>query len=291
MVVAGAGASSKLSVARYNPNGTLDTLFSGDGKNSYYNVVVASSAGGTGDIGVEVQPDGKPVVGGEFKGGDGTADFGVARLTVGGALDPTFSGDGVVKTDYTNPGSNQRGTDVALDTSGNIFVVGGVDFNAKWLVHRYSGELAASACPGMTITNTMVGTSGNDTLTGTSGNDFIMGHGGDDAIDGGGGDDCIYAGTGDDVAVGGTGDDRLWGDGGGDTLAGGVGVDKLIGGLGDDTLAIAAGDVPASATEILKGNTHVVGDVLELGAGLDNTHVSGSPPTFTVTDPSTGGTY
>jgi uncharacterized delta-60 repeat protein len=80
-------------VARFNPNGSLDTTFSGDGS-----VVVAFPDNGDSHEarGVALQADGRIVVTGRVDGYNaGTyTGIGVVRLTPDGMLDPTFDGDG-----------------------------------------------------------------------------------------------------------------------------------------------------------------------------------------------------
>src|SRR5262245_13556513 len=93
LVVAGKGPTGlpDVAVARYNPDGTLDTTLDGDG--------VQTISFGRTDIAqaVAVQPDGKIVVAGQTNFTTTSAnpnDFAIARLTPDGALDPTFDGDG-----------------------------------------------------------------------------------------------------------------------------------------------------------------------------------------------------
>ncbi len=159
---------------------------------------------------------------------------------------------------------------------------------------------AAITCPSAI---TLQGTSANDVLVGTAGNDRIVGNGGQDTIRGLGGSDCLFGGSFDDKLFGGDGDDELIGEGGNDLLDGGPGDDFLNGGSGndiliggpgkdtivgeggDDTFIIHAGDVPAGQTETLNG-----GDGIDTAQfDFDPGHVV--PPTFTVTDPVTGGKY
>lgn len=281
-----------LAVSRYTGDGAFDTTFSGDGKVTVPSVILNAPDDSPGIyLGLVVQPDGKPVVGGRLAGNGSSAfslfDIGAARLTASGALDASFSGDGVARFDA---GPGDHGEAVAMDGRG--VVVGGMtnkSGDAKATLVRFLAKLAASACPGMTITNTVAGTPGTDALVGTAGNDFIYGMGGDDTVSGGDGDDCIYAGGGDDEIDAGSGKDRVFGEFGNDILTGGVGVDKLNGGFGDDIIRIAAGDVPAALTEVTDGKQGT--DTLELGTGLTTADVVGAPPTFTVSDPSTGGAY
>ena len=74
--------SRDFALARYNPDGTLDATFSGDGKRT------TNFADDTAHD-IALQPDGKIVVGGSASG-----DFALVRYDQDGHLDPTFSGDG-----------------------------------------------------------------------------------------------------------------------------------------------------------------------------------------------------
>lgn len=79
------GSHTSIVVARYNPNGTLDRTFSGDGfttVNSHFSNFASVGA-------VAIQADGKILLGG------GSGEFGVIfRLNHDGTIDNTFSGDG-----------------------------------------------------------------------------------------------------------------------------------------------------------------------------------------------------
>jgi uncharacterized delta-60 repeat protein len=106
-------------LARYNPNGSLDPTFSGDGKQRL-------SFGPRDDAatGVALQQDGKIVVVGiaEYDTGAGTGEaFAVARYNPNGSLDPTFSGDGQQITKF---GRYTEAFGVALQADGKIVVVG-----------------------------------------------------------------------------------------------------------------------------------------------------------------------
>ena len=79
---------SDFALARYNPNGSLDPSFSGDGKQRTNFRGVGSFDRATG---VALQGDGKIVVVGAG-GGDLTSDFALARYNPNGSLDPSFSG-------------------------------------------------------------------------------------------------------------------------------------------------------------------------------------------------------
>jgi uncharacterized delta-60 repeat protein len=102
IVVAGSdlvGGNSEVLVARYLPSGTLDPGFASGG-------IFKSPAAGVDAAAVTVQPDGAVVVAGRPP--SPSSGFEVLRLTPGGALDPTFDGDGIatVYNDAGNCGDN-----------------------------------------------------------------------------------------------------------------------------------------------------------------------------------------
>ena len=100
-------------LARYNPNGSLDTSFSGDGKQT------TDFGGFDAAAGVALQGDGKIVAVGDA--GRVDADFALARYNPNGSLDTSFSGDGKQTTDF---GGVDEATGVAIQGDGKIVVVG-----------------------------------------------------------------------------------------------------------------------------------------------------------------------
>jgi uncharacterized delta-60 repeat protein len=284
IVVAGQTGTG-FAVARYNTNGTLDTSFSGDGKQT-------TSFGGQSDIatGVAIQEDGRIVVAGHsFTGGPALRDFALARYNPDGSLDTTFSGDGKQTLDL---GSNDIAEGVALQSDGKIVLAGHQDpsLNAtKFAIARFDGggappvivpvdpfplppipvpPVPLPAPPGAEKTTGTAGPdvfsgtvgpdvfrarAGNDRLRGGPAGDLLCGEAGNDTLDGEAGSDQLYgdfcpgaklaalAGDGNDVVRGGAGNDRLAGGGGRDKLDGGAGSDRLDGGAGRDTLSGGAG--------------------------------------------------
>ncbi len=89
---------SRFALARYNVGGGLDGTFSRDGK-----VTTDFTAGDDSASDVALLPSGKIVAVGHAR----FRQFAVARYRSSGALDPTFSGDGKVTTNFL------RGEDVA----------------------------------------------------------------------------------------------------------------------------------------------------------------------------------
>lgn len=112
---------SDFALARLTNAGALDSSFDGDGQ------VVTDFLPGT-DNGhdavqaVLVQTDGRIVAAGAGVAGVVSVDFAVARYLTDGSLDPTFSNDGLVTTDFVGYFDEIR--DLAVDTGGRI-VTGG----------------------------------------------------------------------------------------------------------------------------------------------------------------------
>ena len=79
---------TELAVARYHPDGTLDTSFDGDGRS-----LQRITFNGAGAAGVAVQGDGRIVVAATaFSAASGTPDLAAVRYLSSGALDPSFNG-------------------------------------------------------------------------------------------------------------------------------------------------------------------------------------------------------
>ncbi len=116
IVVAGAtgGYPSDFGLARYNPDGSLDTSFDGDGM-LITNIGVDDKA-----YSVVIQPDGKIVVAGFAY--LSSRDFTLARYNPDGSLDTTFDGDGLATLDIA--GRDDYGRAVALQPDGKVVVAG-----------------------------------------------------------------------------------------------------------------------------------------------------------------------
>jgi uncharacterized delta-60 repeat protein len=92
-----ASGNSDFAIARYNPNGTLDTTFNTTGK-----VLTDLSGAGSQDeaSAVAIQSDGKIVAAGDSTVGGGNPDFALARYKADGTLDRAFNSTGRVLTDF-----------------------------------------------------------------------------------------------------------------------------------------------------------------------------------------------
>lgn len=131
-------------VARYNPDGSPDPSFDDDGR-----VVTPISAGYDTATDIEVQADGKLVVGGYAQaqvGGDSSAVL--VRYTSGGSLDSSFDGDG--KVFLTTPTASV--SHLALQRDGKIVTAGSpgfsvTRFNPNGSVDTSFGEGGNAAAP------------------------------------------------------------------------------------------------------------------------------------------------
>ncbi|MFD7260738.1 calcium-binding protein [Streptomyces sp. NPDC059874] len=125
LVVAGSAyddvTAGDFAVARYNPDGSLDTGFGGDGR-----VTTDISGVGMWDdaYGVAVQPDHKVVVvGSSWIEYENCCWFTVVRYNANGTLDTTFGGgDGIVTTDFG--GGPNEAYEVAVRPDGRILAGG-----------------------------------------------------------------------------------------------------------------------------------------------------------------------
>jgi uncharacterized delta-60 repeat protein len=129
IVAAGFGfvPGNDFALARYNIDGSLDTGFDGDGK------VTTDFASDVDQArGVAIDGTGKIVASGIARV-SGAYDFAVARYGTDGSLDPLWSGDGRVTTDF---GSGDQANAVAIQANGRI-VAAGFSGTADFALARY----------------------------------------------------------------------------------------------------------------------------------------------------------
>ncbi len=140
---ASSSTSGGFDLARYNPDGSLDTTFGSGG------TLTTTFAGDTANaLDVALDPDGKIVVGGSLSvtGQLGTY-FGVARYLADGTLDPTFGTAGLATT--AGAAQNDESAfevSMALDPSSNI-VLGSSDANFN--LARLTGDPAVPSVPSL----------------------------------------------------------------------------------------------------------------------------------------------
>jgi len=147
--------NSRIVLARYIPNGSLDTTFSGDGLvltdlNSETNPTIAIQ-----------KNDGRIVLAGI------SSDFVLARLH---AFDCNGSNVTILGTQFSNTINGTSGNDI---------------------VHALGGRDSINGNDGSDI---LCGGDGNDTINGGSGDDTLLGQNNDDFLDGGSGTDACSLG-------------------------------------------------------------------------------------------------
>ena len=262
-----------MALARYLPNGTLDSSFGGDG------MVTTDFGAREVAYALVIQPDSKIVVAG---GGAivNDNDVALARYRPNGSLDPSFDSDGMVTTDFV--GGDDSASGLVLQPDGKIVVAGvavDVSGNNDFALARYhpNGSLDETFSGGGKVRTEF--SSGNDEAATAlvmqphdgrlvvAGGSFRprggfrlgfalaryhaiacgmtvatrVGTADQDTIVGTSGPDVIHGFGGNDLISGLGGKDILCGDKGKDTLRGGGGDDLLHGGPGRDTCNGGAG--------------------------------------------------
>jgi uncharacterized delta-60 repeat protein len=119
----GSQPPSAFDLARYNPNGTLDTTFGTGGM-----VTTVITANDSEAWAVAIQPDGKIVAGGDAY--DGSANhFALIRYNPEGSLDSTFGAGGIVTTSIGGASSRLYG--LALQPNGEIVAAGCINGSSQ----------------------------------------------------------------------------------------------------------------------------------------------------------------
>lgn len=131
------GGTYDFVVLRFNPDGTADTTFNGNGR-------VFTPIGDDSDIGTDLilQNDGKIVVAGSSYGANGHV-WAAVRYHPDGSLDTTFNGTGKSTVDL---GTNDQDIRcVALQDDGKIIVVGQANYFEDFAMVRFLGDGPAIA--------------------------------------------------------------------------------------------------------------------------------------------------
>ncbi|HJZ90177.1 MAG TPA: Ig-like domain-containing protein [Gemmataceae bacterium] len=125
IVVAGTLTASEtvsyLAVYRYNPDGSLDPTFDGDGK------VLLDAGSDERAFAVAIQADGKIVVAGDVFVPGASRSFLAVRLNANGSPDTSFDGDGIVVTSVIGSGGTAQSCGaqgVAIQGDGKIVLAG-----------------------------------------------------------------------------------------------------------------------------------------------------------------------
>jgi len=168
MVVSGLRGSPPYKVARYHVNGAEDLTFGPSNTN-----FIGINAGAIAIQSVDVQSDGKIVVGG-FTGATYTMDAAIARFMQDGQPDTTFGTNGITSL---NLGLDDEYADVRVQPSGGIVAVG--RSNGKFLISKFTsqGAFDPSFDADGTVTTTAWGSSSaaERVLTEADGSFFVAG--------------------------------------------------------------------------------------------------------------------
>lgn len=142
----GSLGTSDLTLLRYNTNGILDPSFDGDG-------VVMTDYGGTETIhSMQVQPDGKIIVGGEFTGFL-KSYFLLARYNADGSIDNTFSGNGVLTASSSATSQDDDLVSIVLQPDGKI-IAGGTARDLPGSSFFFLARYLADGTPDVTFNGT-----------------------------------------------------------------------------------------------------------------------------------------
>jgi uncharacterized delta-60 repeat protein len=165
--------SQEFAVARYNPDGSLDRGFDGDGRVMTPFTPLYDSA-----VDAAVQPDGKIVVGGfagfSFPGpGSQRPDYALARYNADGSLDASFDGDGKTTSGGTCPGCFTG--DLSLQAEGKILLAGGqvARYNRDGSLDSAFGQ-GGKASPDLHARAVLVQSDGKIVAAGSAEGDFAV---------------------------------------------------------------------------------------------------------------------
>lgn len=118
--IASNGANNDFALLRINKDGSLDNSFSTDGK-----VLTDISGSDDGAYSVSIQANGKILLGGYRNTGNDKSpiyDFALVRYNADGSLDNSFSGDGILASDFN--ASSDQAHDILVQPDGKIVAIG-----------------------------------------------------------------------------------------------------------------------------------------------------------------------
>jgi uncharacterized delta-60 repeat protein len=124
------GVDGGFFVVRHNADGSLDASFGTGGH------VVTKFPGGSGEAtAVALQTNGKIVVAGATSRSLSAGSFALARYNADGTLDPSFDGDGLVTTAFSD---GARANAVLIQPDGKIVAAG--EMNGAYALARYNAD-------------------------------------------------------------------------------------------------------------------------------------------------------
>ncbi len=116
-IVAAGRSTTRIFLARYNLNGSLDGSFDTDGR------VITSAGTFSRASAVTIQTDGKIVTAGNGLGSNSTFDFSVVRYNINGSLDASFGTNGITLTNFDNS-SNDQALAITKQRDGKLILAG-----------------------------------------------------------------------------------------------------------------------------------------------------------------------
>jgi uncharacterized delta-60 repeat protein len=141
------GLSGDFALARYNPDGTLDNGFDGDGK-----VITSMGTSDGAAYALARQSDGKLVAAGRSESGS-SSDFALARYNTDGSLDTSsdstpasaFDGDGKASADVSSTSNADQAAAIAIQSDGKIVTAGlanptGGSFQEDFALARFNSD-------------------------------------------------------------------------------------------------------------------------------------------------------
>jgi uncharacterized delta-60 repeat protein len=153
------GFDNDFALARYNPDGTLDSTFGTGG------IVTTDFADGETAFSLVVQADGKLVAAGIASSNVEGSMFGLARYNSDGTLDPTFGTGGTVTTAFAGFGVVPSGS-LAVQADGKLVVAGTVSsgMTLDFALARYQpdGALDPTFGSGGKVTTDLMSSSDDD---------------------------------------------------------------------------------------------------------------------------------
>jgi uncharacterized delta-60 repeat protein len=175
-----ASGNQDFALARYTPDGSLDTTFDSGG--STPGLVLTPVGGGTATAyAVAIDGSGNVVVaGGAPDPATGNGDFALARYTPNGNLDGTFGSGGIVLTPFGGAADGISATAYALGLQGTNIIVAGSAANSSesdFALARYdgSGNLDASGFNGQNSQTPLAHPAGTVVTTFASGSATAFG--------------------------------------------------------------------------------------------------------------------
>ena len=226
IVVAGRNSQGEALAMRLQPGGSLDTTFSGDGKQT-----MRAGSADTVAYGMAVQANGRLVFAGyALAVAAGNFDVMVARLEG----DSRGAGGGPAALPGGGPGGRPPGRRPGRPPERAALQRQARHHRRQPTRRPAQGHPPRRRDRRPRRQRPIAAGRGNDTVCAGTGNDNIDGGSGNDRLYGQDGKDKLGGGAGKDSLIGGGGKDNLLGGGGKDSLLGGGGRDKLNGGAGRD---------------------------------------------------------